>query len=178
MGWAMLHGWALEAVTFVTSTARANPHWAFPIAFVTAFAESFVGFSIVVPGFAILVALGSVIGASHIGVLPAILGAAGGAICGNWISWWLGLHYHHQLLHLWPFRKFEAQIEKALHFFHRWGAWGVFFGQFLGPFRATVPLVAGMSELEFRPFIIASVSAAILWATFLLTFPAAAMGMF
>ena len=174
----MLHGLGEQAVAFITAAARAHPYWVFPLAFATAFAESFVGLSFLVPGFAILVALGSVIGASDIGVFPAILGAAGGAICGNWISWWLGLHYHHQILHIWPFRKFEAQIEKALHFFHRWGAWGVFFGQFLGPFRATVPLVAGMSELEFRPFVIASVTAAVLWATVLLAFPALAMGMF
>jgi membrane protein DedA with SNARE-associated domain len=174
----MFHGWAQDAIAFLTATARAHPFWAFPIAFATAFTESFVGFSILVPGFAILVALGTVIGASNISVVPAILGAASGAICGNWISWWLGCHYHHQLVHLWPFRKFEPQIEKALHFFHRWGAWGVFFGQFLGPFRATVPLVAGMSELEFMPFITASTAAALLWATLLLAFPAFATGMF
>jgi membrane protein DedA with SNARE-associated domain len=167
-----------DAVAFITATARDHPYWVFPIAFIIAFTESFVGLSILVPGFAILVALGGVIGASHISVVPAILGAAGGAICGNWISWWLGLHYHYQLVHLWPFRKFELQIEKALHFFHRWGAWGVFFGQFLGPLRATVPLVAGMSELEFLPFMIASITAALLWATLLLAFPAFATGMF
>jgi membrane protein DedA with SNARE-associated domain len=54
----------------------------------------------------------------------------------------------------------------------------VFLGQFLGPLRATVPLVAGMSELEFLPFLVASISAALLWATFLLAFPALATGMF
>lgn len=174
----MLHGLAGDTVAFITAAARDHPYWVVPIAFTIAFTESFVGLSILVPGFAILVALGGVIGASHISVVPAILGAAGGAICGNWISWWLGLHYHHQLVHLWPFRKFEAQIEKALHFFHRWGAWGVFFGQFLGPLRATVPLVAGMSELEFMPFMVASITAALLWATLLLAFPAFATGMF
>jgi membrane protein DedA with SNARE-associated domain len=174
----MFHDFAHQAITWVTAVARAHPYWVFPIAFATAFLESFVGVSVLVPGFAILVALGSVIGASDIGVVPAVLGAAGGSVCGNMISWWLGLHYHHQLVHLWPFRKFEAQIEKALHFFHRWGAWGVLFGQFLGPFRATVPLVAGMSELEFGPFLLASIVAGLIWATLLLAFPALVTGMF
>ena len=95
-----------------------------------------------------------------------------GALCGDVISWGLGLRYHHQILHLWPFRKYEARLERALHFFHRWGAWAVFFGRFLGPFRATVPLVAGMSELEFRRFMAASIASAILWAFGLLAFPA------
>jgi membrane protein DedA with SNARE-associated domain len=53
-------------------------------------------------------------------------------------------------------RRFEEQIEKALHLFHRWGAWAIFIGRFMGPLRATVPLVAGMSELEFWPFMIAN----------------------
>ena len=47
------------------------------------------------------------------------------------------------------FRRFESQIEKALHLFHHWGTWAIFIGRFMGPLRATVPLVAGMSELEF-----------------------------
>ena len=44
----------------------------------------------------------------------------------------------------------------------------------MGPFRATVPLVAGMSELEFWPFMIANAASAVLWAAALLAFPAMA----
>ena len=94
---------------------------------------------------------------------------------GDWISWWIGFHYHHQIIHVWPFRKFEAQIENALRFFHRWGTAAIFIGRFMGPFRATVPLVAGMSELEFWPFQIANAASALLWAYVLLAFPAVAM---
>lgn len=174
----LLHWFVNDARIWVTDTARAYPYWCFPIAFGVAFSESFAGISVLVPGFALLIALGGVIGATDIALLPAVSGAALGAICGDLISWWLGWRYHHQILHLWPFHKFEAQIEKALHFFHRWGAWAVFFGRFLGPLRATVPLVAGMSELEFRPFMIASVTSALIWATALLAFPALVTSVF
>lgn len=157
-----------EARIWVTATAQAHPHWVFPIAFAVAFTESFAGLSVLIPGFALLIALGGVVGVSGLGLLPAWSGAVLGAVAGDWISWWLGVRYHHQILHLWPFRKFEAQLEKALHFFHRWGAWAVFFGRFLGPLRATVPLVAGMSALGFRPFMIANIASAMIWAYFLL----------
>lgn len=163
---------AQDARIWVTGIARAYPLWCFPIAFLVAFSESFVGLSVLIPGFAILVALGGVIGATDIGVFPAIAGAVLGALCADVISWGLGLRYHHQILHAWPIRKFEAQIEKALHFFHRWGAWAVFFGRFLGPFRATVPLVAGMSEMAFGRFMAASIASAVVWACALLGFPA------
>ena len=163
---------AQDARIWVTQIAQAHPLWCFPIAFFVAFAESFVGLSILVPGFAILVALGGVIGASDIGLFPAIAGAVLGALSGDVIAWGLGLRFHHQILHMWPFRKFEAELEKALHFFHRRGLWAVFFGRFLGPLRATVPLVAGMSEMEFRRFIAVSIPSAIVWACAILGFAA------
>jgi len=77
-------------------------------------------------------------------------------------------------VHFALFRRFEAEIEKGLQFFHRWGTWAIFIGHFMGPFRATVPLVAGMSELEFWPFMIANTTSAVIWAYALLAFPALA----
>lgn len=164
----MFHGWVENAVAFITSATQAHSFWALPFAFAIAFTESFVGLSFLVPGFLLLVTLGGVLGAAHVSVLPAWAGAVSGAVLGDWISWWVGCHYHHQILHFRWFRRFEDQIEKALHFFHRWGAWAIFIGRFLGPFRATVPLVAGMAELEFMPFMLANISSALIWATLLL----------
>jgi len=163
-----LHSFANDAREWVTATAHSHPYWAFPIAFVIACSESFVGVSFIIPGTILLIALGGVIGATDISLFPAWLGAVLGSILGDWISWWLGFHYHHQIVHPWVFRRFEEQIEKALHLFHRWGAWAIFIGRFMGPLRATVPLVAGMSELEFWPFMIANALSALVWAYALL----------
>ena len=171
----ILHWLIYDARPWIVGTAQTYPLWCFPIAFTLAFSESFVGVSFIVPGTTLLVALGGVIGASHIGVFPAWSGAVVGSVLGDWISWWLGCHYHHQILRIWPFHKFEAQIEKALHFFHRWGTAAIFIGRFMGPLRATVPLVAGMSALEFWPFQIANTASAMLWAYVLLAFPAVAV---
>src|ERR1700742_2315946 len=180
-GWALLrtkaervfhqffHWFFHDLTPWVTGLAQAHPIWCLPIAFVVAFSESFVGVSFIIPGTFLLITLGAVIGASHISVIPAWAGAVAGSVLGDWISFWIGLHYHHQILHIWPFRHYEAQLEKGLHFFHRFGTWAIFLGRFLGPFRATVPLVAGMSELEFWPFQIANTASAILWAFALLT---------
>jgi len=163
------HWFVHDLTPWVTGVAQAHPIWCLPIAFVVAFSESFVGVSFIIPGTFLLITLGAVIGASHISVVPAWAGAVVGSVLGDWISFWIGFHYHHQILHIWPFRHYEAQMEKGLHFFHRFGTWAIFLGRFLGPFRATVPLVAGMSELEFWPFQIANTASAILWAFALLT---------
>jgi membrane protein DedA with SNARE-associated domain len=168
IGWSMVHNWIGDAAAFVTAMAREHPYWAFPAAFAIAFTESFVGLSFLIPGVLLLVTLGGVIGASQMSVFPAWAGAVMGAVLGDWISWWVGFHYHHKIIHFRLFRRFEDQIEKALHLFHNWGAWAIFIGRFLGPLRATVPLVAGMSELEFVPFMAANIISALIWAYVLL----------
>jgi membrane protein DedA with SNARE-associated domain len=157
-----------DARIWVQNTVQAHPLWVFPIAFAIAFSESFIGVSFIIPGTTLLIALGGVIGMSHIGLFPGWLGATLGAILGDWISWWIGFHYHHKIVHFRLFRRFEEQIEKGLHFFHRWGTWAIFIGRFMGPFRSTVPLVAGMSELELWPFMIANAVSAVLWAYIIL----------
>jgi membrane protein DedA with SNARE-associated domain len=170
----IFHWFVHDARSFVVQTTQAHPYWCFPIAFLIAFTESFVGISFIVPGTILLITLGGVVGASHIGLFPAWLGAVLGSILGDWISWWIGFHYHHKIVHFRLFRRFEEQIEKALHLFHNWGTWAIFIGRFMGPFRATVPLVAGMSELEFWPFMIANAASAVIWAYVLLA-PGAAI---
>lgn len=163
-----VHDLIHQLFVLVRETAQAHPYWCFPIAAVIAFTESFVGVSFVVPGTFLLITLGGVIGASHISLWPAWSGAVLGSITGDWISWWIGLRYHHHIVHVWPFSRFEAHIERGLQFFHRWGTLAIFLGRFTGPLRATVPLVAGMSELEFWPFMVANTASALIWAYALL----------
>jgi membrane protein DedA with SNARE-associated domain len=170
----IFHWFVHDARAWVTVTAQTHPYWVFPIAFIIAFSESFVGVSFIVPGTILLITLGGVIGVSHIGLFPAVAGAVIGSILGDWISWWIGFHYHHKIVHFALFRRFEKEIEKALALFHKWGTWAIFIGRFMGPFRATVPLVAGMSELEFWPFMIANAASAVIWAYVLLA-PGAAI---
>lgn len=170
----LFHWLSHDVAIWVRETAQMHPYWCFPIGFAIAFSESFVGVSFIVPGTFLLITMGGVIGASHIPLWPAWAGAVAGSILGDWISWWIGFHYHHKIVHFRLFRRYEAHIEKGLHFFHRWGSWAIFIGRFMGPFRATVPLVAGMSELEFWPFMIANSASAVVWAYALLA-PGAAV---
>jgi membrane protein DedA with SNARE-associated domain len=165
--------WLFHVATpWVTGIAQAHHIWFFPIAFAVAFSESFVGISFIIPGTFMLIALGAVIGASDIAFFPAWAGAVIGSVLGDWISYSIGWRYRRQILHIWPFSRFEEQIHRGLHFFHDWGVWAIFIGRFLGPFRATVPLVSGISELEFWPFQIANTASAFIWA-FVLLAPAA-----
>jgi membrane protein DedA with SNARE-associated domain len=169
-----MHGffaWIQDAADWLLAFAKAHPESAFLIAFAVSFGESFAGISFLIPGTTILIGLGAILRVMGIGFLafwPVWLAAAVGAILGDWISYWLGHRYHEHVLDIWPISRFRAQMKTALEFFGRWGVWAIFIGRFMGPFRATVPLVAGVSHMKFWPFQIANVLSALIWSASLL----------
>ena len=116
----MVQGLFHDALVFVQDMARAHPLWCFPIAAAIAFSESFVGISALIPGTVLLLTMAVTIESTGIPVLPGIAGAFVGSILGDWICYAIGVRYHHQIMHLWPFRHFEAQIEKGFDFFRSW----------------------------------------------------------
>lgn len=169
-----MHGffaWIADAADGLLAFSKAHPQWATLIAFVVSFGESFAGLSFLVPGTTILIGLGAILRANGSGLWdfwPVWLAAAVGAILGDWISYWIGHRYKEHVLSVWPISRYRPQMDTALAFFSRWGVWGIFLGRFLGPFRATVPLVAGISQMRFWPFQIANVTSALLWSASLL----------
>jgi len=170
-----MHGcfaWIHDAASALLHFANEHPESAFAIAFISAFGESFVGVSFLVPGTTILVGLGVLIQALGLNPVPIWLGAAAGAILGDWISYWIGHHYKEHALALWPISRFPHQMERALTFFRRWGIWAIYLGRFTGPLRATVPMVAGISQMAFVRFQISNVASAILWSAVLIAFGA------
>ena len=169
-----MHGifaWIADAAASLLAFSKAHPESAALIAFVMSFGESFAGISFLVPGTTVLIGLGAVLratGMSLLGFWLVWLAAAVGAILGDWISYWIGHRYKEHVLSVWPISNYRQQMDKALAFFSRWGVWGIFIGRFMGPFRATVPLVAGISQMRFWPFQIANVTSALLWSASLL----------
>jgi membrane protein DedA with SNARE-associated domain len=163
-----LFAWIGEAADWLLAFAKAHPEATTIIAFVVSFGESFAGIAFLVPGTTILIGLGAVLRETGGTFWPVWLAAAVGAILGDWISYWIGHRYKEHVLAVWPMSRYRPQMDTALKFFARWGVWGIFLGRFLGPFRATVPLVAGISQMKFWPFQIANVTSALIWSASLL----------
>ena len=147
---------------------RAHQDFAAPIACLLAFGESLALVSLLIPATVMLIGIGALIGASGIDFWPIYFGAVIGAGLGDWLSYWLGRHYHVQIARLWPLSKNPDLLPKGHAFFEKWGWPGVFIGRFFGPLRAAVPLVAGTCGMPNLPFQIANWSSAFLWAALLL----------
>lgn len=157
------HWFFHDLTPWVTGIAQAHPEWCFPIAFLVAFSDPFVGVSFIIPGTFLLITLGAVIGASHISVIPAWAGAVKGLGDGrlDLLLDRISLSPPDPAYLAVPQLRSPAGKRPAFlpHRRH--------LGDLPGPFpavRATVPLVAGMSELEFWPFQIANTASAIIWA--------------
>lgn len=159
-----------EYTNVVLDFVRAHPNWAAAIVFVLAFGESMAFVSLVLPFWALLVGIGTIIGAANPLIFWTIVISAGaGAALGDWLSYWLGFHYHEQIQRMWPLKNHPKLLERGRVFFDRFGAWAVVLGRFSGPLRASVPIVAGITEMPWLTFQIANWTSAFLWAFVLLS---------
>lgn len=95
-----------------------------------------------------------------------VLSAAIAAILGNACGYWFGrtfgsrlvLRYGHYV------GLTEPRIRLGQYIFKRHGAYVVMFGQFFPVLRELAAILAGTNRVELRPFWIASVTGAFLWA--------------
>ncbi len=161
-----MHQWGDQIVAFT----KANREWALPIIFALAFGESIAFVSLVLPFWGILVALGAFLPNVGVNMVAVWLAASAGAAIGDWVSYWIGYHYHERIAKMWPFTSHPTLLPKGQAFFEKYGAWAIWLGRFSGPLRASVPIVAGAVKMESSRFQIANWGSAFLWAGVLLAF--------
>jgi len=157
-----------QLVNDVLAFIRIHPDWAVAVIGLTAFAESFAIASFVFPGFAILVAAGALVQAGVIDPVAAAAAGATGAFVGDMASYLIGRAAGRGLRHWRPLASRQGAIDRGETFFRRYGMASVFFGHFLGPLRAFVPLTAGMCRMPFAAFFAIAAVAAAVWAPALL----------
>lgn len=157
-----------EITQLIMDFIRDHQVWAIPIIFLLAFGESLAVFSLLIPATAILLGAGALVGADLIPFIPTLLAATAGAILGDFVSYWLGKHYHQKIINSWPLNRYPKAVFRAEQFFIRYGLAGVFIGRFFGPLRAFVPLVAGAMHMPALKFNIANVTSAPIWALVML----------
>ena len=91
-----------------------------------------------------------------------------GAIAGDAVSYWLGLRtgpaaWRHPLLK--PRRRLVA---RARLFFRRYGLLSIILCRFLGPVRAFVPFIAGVTRMAHGRFQLANIVSAVIWVPVML----------
>jgi membrane protein DedA with SNARE-associated domain len=161
----MMEAYAAQLVDFV----KAHQVWAAPIVFALCFAESLAFISLLIPAWAALVAIGTLIAAGGLNFWPIWIAGSVGAACGDWLSYWIGKKLETRVYHIWPLSKHPQLIPMGENFVKKWGPLAIVIGRFSGPLRASVPLVAGVFAMPYWRFQIANFASAFLWAAMLLT---------
>jgi membrane protein DedA with SNARE-associated domain len=147
----------------VVAFARDHAAWIAPITFLIAFAESLAIVSLFVPATVMLLGIGALVAAGAVGFWEVFAAAVPGAILGNSVSYWFGRRFKHTIADSWFFRRRAALLTQGQDFFDRHGGKSVFIGRFFGPTRAVIPLVAGMTHMPRRRFLLANASSAVVW---------------
>ncbi len=133
------------------------------VIFLTCTLESLVLVGLVIPGSTLLVGLGAILATNVISWKLVVILAIGGAILGDFISFWIGQHYHLRIEQVWPFRKYPQMIGRGKVFFKKHGGKSVFLGRFFAPIRPMIPLIAGMMEMPAWNFFLFNALSAIAW---------------
>lgn len=128
-----------------------------------AFCESLALVGLIIPATALMIAVGGLLGTGVLDPAPILLWAMGGAILGDWISFAIGRRIGPSIYRRWPLNRHRPMVARARLFFRRYGFVAIFVGRFLGPIRATIPLVAGVMDMDRRRFQLANVASSVVW---------------
>lgn len=156
----------MESDSFVALHAwlQHHGHWLGPIIALAAFVESLVAVGFVIPGVALLFALGALAGSGLMEPLPMLAWAFLGAALGDGISFQVGHCLHSRIRDYWPFSRHPGWLEKGERFFEKYGGFSVALGRFIGPIRPVIPAVAGMMDMSPLRFYIINLLSTAPWA--------------
>lgn len=142
----------------------AHPHIALGAVFAASLLEALAVVGFVIPGSSIVFVGGVLIGLKALNPWWTAAVAVAGAILGDGLSYWLGHHYHEKIRDMWPMRRYPRLFDRGQAYFAKNGGKSVFLGRFIGPVRAIVPVVAGMSNMPATQFYKMNVLSAFAWA--------------
>ena len=118
----------------------------------------------VIPGSTIILALSALVPGGELQLQWVLAAAATGALLGDGSAYWIGHRSQREILTAWPLRSYPHIVAQSEAFFRRWGLWAVFFGRFVPPIRAFVPITAGALNMAPSRFFAVNVPAILLWA--------------
>jgi len=133
------------------------------VIFLTCVLEALVLVGLIIPGSSLMVGLGAILATGAISWEISLVAAIAGAILGDYLSFWLGHHFHENIEKMWPFAKYPQLIKNGTLFFKRHGGKSVFLGRFFAPVRPMIPFVAGMMDMPQKKFLLFNSLSAVAW---------------
>ncbi|MFN4297045.1 MAG: DedA family protein [Brevundimonas sp.] len=152
-----------DLIAQLNDFVQRNVMWAAPILGLITFGESLVFIGAFFPATALMVTAGGLIGAGILNPIPVLLWCIAGATLGDAVSYWIGRRVGPSAWrHPW-LKKHRRPLARARLFFRHYGVASIFLCRFMGPVRAFVPLIAGMTTMNQVKFQLANFFSAVVW---------------
>ncbi len=128
------------------------------------FAESGIIFGIFFPGDSLLFVAGLLAANGFISLLLAILTVIIAAVLGDSVGYWFGNSMGSRLYARPDSRFFKHEyLERTEKFYQRYGGRAIVLARFVPIVRTIAPILAGVSSMRYRSFLIYNILGAILW---------------
>jgi membrane protein DedA with SNARE-associated domain len=118
------------------------------------------------PGETVTLLGGYAAGSGQLNLLGVMAAAAGGAVLGDNLGYWLGRRFGWGLLLRVGglLRQPPEQLEQLRQRFQRHAGWSVFLGRFVAVLRVLAGPLAGAVAMPYRRFVLCNLAGAVLWA--------------
>ena len=147
---------------------RENAAWAGPILGLITFGESMVLIGAFFPATALMLVAGGLAAAGVVNPFELMAWCVAGATLGDAVSYWLGRKLGPTAWRS-PWLKGQRRIAaRARLFFRQWGVASIYLCRFMGPVRAFVPLIAGITSMPHLKFQLANLGSALIWVPVML----------
>lgn len=155
-------------IELINTSVTQYPLWFGFSIFLLACLETLAFIGVLVPGILLLGTTAFIAGSSGFPMLYALMAAWLGGMLGFWASYLFGYHYHDAIKNLKFFQKHEYIIQKSETWFQKYGMISVFIGRFIGPLRAIMPVIGGISGMSWVHFLVVELASGIIWTLVLI----------
>jgi len=150
--------------TLIVDFVQAHSYYAHVVVFLLAMSEAIPVVGTVVPGSTLVIAISALATSADANPWILLVSAFAGAVAGDGFSYWLGRHYHREILNSWPINRYHQFVARSEQFVKKYGLTSVFLARFTAIIRAFVPLIAGILQMSPRQFYAANILSALVWA--------------
>jgi membrane protein DedA with SNARE-associated domain/membrane-associated phospholipid phosphatase len=139
--------------------------WAYLVVGALAAAEASAFVGLFIPGEAVMLLGGVLASQGRVDLRSMLVAACIGAVVGDSIGFEIGRRFGPRMEGSRLGRRVgRHRWERARAYVRRRGGRAVFFGRFVGVFRALVPAVAGTAGIPYRTFLIFNIAGGVIWA--------------
>ena len=157
-----------ELIADLGELIERHSFWAGPVLGLITFGESMVLIGAFFPATSLMVVAGGLAAAGVVHPVPVLLWCVAGAVLGDAVSYWLGRWAGPSAWrHPWM-RPHRRAMARARLFISKYGVASIFLCRFMGPVRAFVPLIAGITTMPHRRFQLANTGSALIWVPVML----------